>query len=158
MSRSLHAPGCRQVARHVLGGALLVALILQTGCAVVMAANQPAKKNLKRLDPGTPRGLVLAEFGQPSATETRDGKRTDIFVFTQGYDKLNKGTRVVGHAVADFFTLGLWEIAGTPGEMAFDGDKMVYQVVYDANDNVISALLLERKLMAGDEVKSRAQP
>ena len=122
-----------------------------------MAANQPGKKDLSVLHPGTPRGMVLAEFGQPAATEiTGQGpaqRRVDIFSFVQGYDKVNKGVRVVGHGVADFFTLGLWEVVGTPTEMVFDGDKLVYRVTYDQDDYVEEAVLLKRKVLAGDSAK-----
>ena len=60
---------------------LLVLVLLcvagTTGCAVSMAIEQPTKKNLSVLDPGTPRALVVSEFGRPVATRTvkkrRDG-------------------------------------------------------------------------------------
>ncbi len=120
------------------------------GCSVVMAAKQPGKKDLSVLKPGTSRGIVLAELGQPTATEMQNGTRVDIFSFVQGYDKVNKGVRTAGHAVADVFTLGLWEVVGTPTEMIFDGDKVAYQVKYNRSDEVAEAVLLRRKNMSGD--------
>ena len=82
------------------------------------------------------RSMLLAEFGQPTATETRDGKKVDVFSFTQGYSKPAKAARAVFHGVADVFTLGLWEVIGTPTEGVFDGTRMALQVTYDGNDRV----------------------
>ena len=108
----------------------------QSGCAVFMAAKQPPKKDLAVLGVGSPRSLVLAELGQPVSTETRDGKRVDVFSFTQGYSKPAKAGRALFHGAADIFTLGLWEVVGTPTEMVFDGKKMSFEVMYDADDRV----------------------
>jgi hypothetical protein len=115
-----------------------------------MAANQPGQKDLTVLKPGMSRGLVLAEFGQPAATENKPEGKVDIFSFVQGYSKVNKGVRAVGHGVADVMTLGLWEVVGTPGEMVFDGDKMVIQVDYDRQDLVKESKVLQKKVLAGD--------
>lgn len=114
--------------------ALLAALL--NGCSVYMAAHQPEKKNLEVLKAGTPRSLVLAEIGQPRATETRDGKRVDVFSFVQGYSKGNKTGRAVFHGAADVLTIGLWEVVGTPAEAAFDGKKLAFEVTYDGDNRV----------------------
>src|SRR5574343_1579699 len=68
-----------------LGLSVIVASNL-TGCAVAMAAKQPDYKNVDLFKPGTTRGQLLGEFGQPVSTETRkDGTKCDTFSFTQGY-------------------------------------------------------------------------
>ncbi len=121
----------------MIAGAFAVAVMLsQTGCAVFMAAKQPPKKDLSVLRLGAPRSMLLAELGQPTATETRDGKKVDVFSFTQGYSKPAKAARAVFHGAADVFTLGLWEVVGTPTEAVFDGTKMALEVTYDGNDRV----------------------
>ena len=107
-----------------------------TGCAVFMAVKQPPKKDLAVLSVGSPRSLLLAELGQPVTTDTKDGKRVDVFSFRQGYSKVAKGGRALFHGAADVMTLGLWEVVGTPTEMVFDGTKMSFEVTYDANDRV----------------------
>jgi hypothetical protein len=56
-------------------------LLIISGCSVFMAANQPASKNLDLFSVGTPRDMLLAEFGLPSVSETKDGKRREIFTF-----------------------------------------------------------------------------
>ncbi len=107
-----------------------------SGCAVFMAAKQPPKKDLAVLSVGSPRSLLLAELGQPIATDTRDGKRVDMFSFTQGYSKGAKTGRALFHGAADVVTFGLWEVVGTPTEMVFDGKKMSFEVTYAADDRV----------------------
>ena len=57
----------------------LVSPTLFTGCAVVMAAKQPDKKDVSLLAYGMPRSRILAEFGPPLSSELRDGKRIDVY-------------------------------------------------------------------------------
>ncbi|RKL59378.1 hypothetical protein CKN54_09050, partial [Acinetobacter baumannii] len=40
-----------------------IAMLSMSGCAVFMAGNQPSKKNLNVLNPGSSRNYVIAEFG-----------------------------------------------------------------------------------------------
>jgi outer membrane protein assembly factor BamE (lipoprotein component of BamABCDE complex) len=110
-----------------------------------MAAKQPSKKNLDVMSVGTPRSLVLAEFGQPTVTETREGKKVDVFSFVQGYSKGAKTGRAVFHGVADVFTFGLWEVVGTPTEAVFDGTKVTYEITYDENNRVEKVVPLTEK-------------
>jgi hypothetical protein len=107
-----------------------------SGCAVYMAANQPEKKDVGVLKPGTPRNALIAEFGAPVQTATKDGNKSDIFTFTQGYSGLERGGRAVLHGAADVFTLGLWEVVGTPIEGYANGTKISIEVLYDRDDRV----------------------
>ena len=120
-------------------------MMTQTGCAVFMAAKQPPKKDLSVLSRGTPRSMLLAELGQPTATEMREGKKVDVFSFTQGYSKPAKAARAVFHGAADVFTLGLWEVVGTPTEAVFDGTKMALEVTYDGDDRVEGVVNLRKE-------------
>ena len=122
----------------------LLALSL-AGCSVFMAAKQPPKKNLGVLKEGTPRSMILAELGQPVASETKDGKRVDVFSFIQGYSKGAKAGRAVFHGAADVLTLGLWEVVGTPTEATFDGNKMAFEVTYDASDKAAKIVTLQKQ-------------
>ena len=124
---------------------IIVLTGLLTGCSVFMAAKQPSKKNLNVLTVGYPRALLIAEFGSPINTDFKDGNRTDIFSFRQGYSKGAKTARAVGHGVADVFTLGLWEVVGTPTEAVFDGEETAVEVTYDSNDKVIRSSVLKKK-------------
>lgn len=78
-------------------------------------------------------------------SEERDGKKYEIFKFVQGYSAGAKAGRSIFHGTADFFTLGLWEVIGTPTEGAFDGNEMAYEVSYDEDDKIDSVVLLVKK-------------
>lgn len=108
----------------------------QTGCSAVMAAKQPKKKDISVVAQGMPRSAILAEIGAPIASELKDGKRIDVFAFTQGYGTLNRVGRTLFHGAADVATLGLWEIVATPMEATFDGKKAAFEVTYDSHDRV----------------------
>ena len=124
---------------------ILPLILLFSNCAVYMAATQPAKKAIELFRPGTPRVLLLAEFGTPAGSEVDDeGIKREVFVFQQGYSTGAKVTRAVGHGVADIFTFGMWEAIGTPTEAIFDGNEMAYDVKYDEKENVKTALLLKK--------------
>jgi hypothetical protein len=128
------------------------------GCSVYMAAKQPDKKDTSLLKRGTPRKHVIAEFGKPVYTiEKDDGCKKDVFVFVQGYSDGEKAGRAFFHGAADFFTLGLWEVVGTPAETLADGTEVKVEVDYDANDRVDQIFVLK-----GDEqikgVDSKAIP
>src|SRR4030095_67054 len=84
------------------------------------------------------------EVGGPVATETKGGKRVEIYSFTQGYSKAARVSRTIGHGAADVFTLGLWEAVGTPTEAAFNGSRVVYEVTYDAADRIENVVLLTK--------------
>lgn len=132
---------------------LAVLAVVLAGCSVYMAANQPAAKNLDLLKVGTPRAELIAEFGQPAVSETKNGRRVDTFSFVQGYSTGAKVGRSLFHGVADVFTLGLWEVVGTPTEMVFSGDKVAFEVTYDAED-----LVAEVKQLGTAKPKEKASP
>ena len=81
-----------------------------SGCSVFMAAKQPDYKNVDLFRVGTPRTQLLAEFGNPVSSDTKNGTKCDTFSFTQGYTGGAKAGRAFLHGVADVFTLGLWDV------------------------------------------------
>ena len=115
---------------------LLVSSVFFSGCAVFMAAKQPPKKDLRVLEKGTSRSMVLAELGAPVTTDEKDGKKVDIFSFRQGYTTGVKTSRAVFHGLADIASLGLWEVVGTPTEIIASGKDIKVEVVYDQNEKV----------------------
>ena len=115
---------------------MFITFCFLSGCSVFMAAKQPDAKNLDLMKVGTPRAMLLAEFGMPTVSETREGHKYEIFKFVNGYSAGAKAGRAVFHGVADVVTLGLWEVVGTPTEGVFSGDEMAFQVRYDKNDRV----------------------
>jgi len=121
-------------------------LLLTSGCSVVMATRQPGRKDLSVLSKGVERPRVIAELGSPLSTETKkDGCKVDTFAFIQGYSTGAKAGRAVFHGVADFFTLGLWEVVGTPTEAIFSGSKVKTNVEYDKDDRVTNVAVFEGK-------------
>jgi hypothetical protein len=119
------------------------ALLFLSGCSVYIAAHQPTKKDLTVLAQGTPRRLVISELGPPAVTEKdKRGNRIDFFQITQGYSKGSRVGRVIAHGAADLFTLGCWEIIGTPTELVFDGTQLRIQVTYSASDFVDVATVI----------------
>ncbi len=134
---------------HSLGLVFSAGLILlpAAGCSVYMAASQPEKKDLSALDSGgMPRDHVIAKLGAPtSSTMHEDGTRTDIYEFYEGSAGGWKVGRATFHAVADVFTLGLWEIVGTPTEMAVKGEKVTARAIYDKAMNLTEFKVLGQK-------------
>lgn len=113
----------------------LIAIFI-TGCSVVMATRQPTRKDFSVLSKGTDRSRVVSELGTPLTTEVKDGKRTDVFSVRQGYSTGAKAGRAIFHGVADVFTLGLWEVVGTPVEAVASGTEVKVGVCYDKDDRV----------------------
>jgi outer membrane protein assembly factor BamE (lipoprotein component of BamABCDE complex) len=127
----------------LLLGSFLVSSL--AGCSVYMAAKQPSQKNMDVMTVGTPRSLVLAEIGTPVTTETRDGKKVDVFSFVQGYSTGSKTARALFHGAADIFTAGLWEAVATPTEAIFNGTKVAYEITYDDGNRIEKVVPLTEK-------------
>jgi hypothetical protein len=124
---------------------LFALLIISTfGCSVFMAAKQPGLKDLDLLKVGTSRSMLLAEFGLPTVSDVRDGKKSEIFKFVQGYSSGAKAGRAFFHGAADVVTLGLWEVVGTPTEAVFSGDEMAYEVRYDDTERIDQVTVLKK--------------
>ena len=124
--------------------AVTIFSIMLTSCSVFMAAKQPDKKNVDLFAIGIPRSMLLAEFGLPTVSEVRDGKKYEIYKFVQGYSAGAIVGRAVFHGAADVLTLGLWEVVGTPAEGVFSGDEMAYEVSYDSDNRVDQVIALKK--------------
>ena len=124
---------------RLIGGWICFTLVI-CACAPIMAVRQPSKKDMDVLQKGTPRAEVIAELGSPAATD-RDPEGDychETYAFEQGYSGWVKGGRATFHLAADVFTLGLWELIGTPTELYFDGTEVTLEVLYDENEQVDS--------------------
>ena len=132
----------RRISLFMIVGLVCSALVVSS-CSVYKAANLPPQKNVSLFRTGTPRNLLVAEFGPPITTTT-DGKRVDVFRFTQGYAQAAKAGRAFFHGAADVLTIGLWEVVGTPLEATFEGTDMAYQVEYDEHDQVERVVVLKQ--------------
>jgi hypothetical protein len=130
--------------------ALFIAGIFMSGCSVYMAAHQPEQKNFAVLTEGTHQSLVRTELGLPVWSGKDDqGFDVDVFQFVQGYTKGAKVGRAVWHGIADVFTIGLWEIIGTPVETIASGTKIKATVTYDEQQKVKTVKLHDDK---GNEI------
>jgi outer membrane protein assembly factor BamE (lipoprotein component of BamABCDE complex) len=130
----------KEPAINKLGRFYVLALlsIFIAGCSVVMATQQPSRKDFSVLSKGVDRSRVVAELGSPLTTDVKDGKRKDVFFVKQGYSTGAKAGRAIFHGVADVFTLGLWEVVGTPVEAVASGTDVKVAVFYDSRDKVES--------------------
>lgn len=117
---------------------------LCSSCSVFMAANQPASKDISVLSEGIPQDRVRAEFGSPIWEGEENGTKVELYKFKNGYSKGAKAGRAVGHLVADVFTCGLWEVVGTPTEIAFDGKDCTAKVFYNENNCVNRVVITEQ--------------
>jgi hypothetical protein len=118
---------------------LAITLLMLSGCAVFMAASSPKEKDTNLFAIGTSRSYLIAEFGGPISSnyDRETGYKVEVFKFKQGYSTANNVSRAIFHGVADVFTLGLWEIIGTPAELIIDGSDMAYEVEFDDLDKVV---------------------
>ncbi len=123
-------------------GAIALLAFLLNACSVYMAAHQPSQKNEALFKVGTSRDALIAEFGVPATSGTKNGKKYEIYRFTQGYSQGNKAARALVEGTADVFTLGVTEVITTPVEAINDGSLRVYEVTYDSNDCVDQVTIL----------------
>lgn len=131
--------------KNLLFPLFLLLLIANFGCSVFMAAKQPGAKDVDLFKVGTPRSMLLAEFGLPIVSEVREGKKFEIFRFVHGYSAGAKAGRAVFHGAADVLTLGLWEVIGTPTEGVFSGDEVAYEVRYDDSERIDQVIALKKE-------------
>ena len=124
---------------------LLVVAMTFTGCAAVLATQQPGKKDLSVLKQGTSRNLVVSQLGAPQSSGVVEDQKVEVFSFTQGYKTETKAGRALFHLAADVFTLFLWEIIATPAEIVLDGSEQSYKVIYDEKSRVEKVIVLKGK-------------
>ncbi len=134
---------------------LVMAICLVSGCSIIMATQQPGRKNLAVLTEGVDRSQVIAELGQPLTTETKNGTKEDTFAFKQGYSTGAKVGRAVFHAAADVFTCGLWEVVGTPVEAIASGTDVKTKVYYDKDDKVMKVTTFAGQEKVAEAVKPK---
>lgn len=128
---------------------LACALILQ-GCSVVWAVTCPTGVDYK-LPTGTQRAFVVNRLGAPvDKRKDSSGRELETHKFKDGIPFGWNLLRGVSYGVGDLFTLGLWEIVGSPMEIVIQKscvDEMVAEVRYDANSQ-----LDQIRVVAGDGV------
>jgi hypothetical protein len=104
-----------------------------------MAASRSTYRDTGILQIGADRMVVLKELGPPDASmklENRGYK--DIYkIDPEAHRTGSKGAAVAGHLVADVLTLGLWEVVGTPLELAAQDRPVTFLLKYDAEGKLV---------------------
>jgi len=115
---------------------IFILSIILSGCSVGMALSGKEQKDTSVFYNGAERSFVQAKVGLPShSVQDKDGKWIDTYIIVKG-NKPSAG-RAIGHGVMDVLTLGLWEVIGTPIELAAGGEEHDRFVLYYDEDNKI---------------------
>lgn len=116
----------------VLAGLIMSAL---PGCSVHMAATGPREPNLNVVQRGAFRAVVEAEMGPPVSVLKYDMGEACTYQYELG--RAPDMGRAMIYLVFDIFTLGLWELIGTPLEKSL-GEKHKMVVFYNQDNEVLS--------------------
>lgn len=112
---------------------LLITPILQA-CSVGMAATGKKDPDLSVVKKGASRTEVEFQLGSPISVATLDpGKTQAKYQYEIGNEP--SAGRAVAHGAMDVLTLGLWEVVGTPVELA-SGDKLELTITYNQHDEI----------------------
>ena len=120
---------------------VLLLLVGLTGCSVAMSASRSSYKgDPAMIQVGADRSIIESTFGPPNLTASLgEGKTKAIYkIDPDAHTSGAKGAAVVGHLVADVLTLGLWEIVGTPLELAAQDRYTNYIVIYGPDQKIHS--------------------
>ena len=117
--------------------ALLLASSM-VACSVYMEATRPTPTDLNYFQVGMTRDQVMAKLGAPDTTQVQpDQTSCDFYkLYTRGYGAGGKIPIAVAEAAADFFTIGLAEVALTPTEGVTKNEKHPVQFCYKGQDLV----------------------
>ncbi len=114
----------------------MLGIMLLSSCSVGMALSGKEEMNTSILYPGVPREAVISRIGEPESSDSdEEGNHIDTYTIVKGNEPST--TRAVVHGTLDVFTLGLWEIMGTPFEV-IEGVKTNSQLViyYDSEERI----------------------
>lgn len=117
---------------------LLVSPLLWSGCAIMMSAKLPIARPPQNLVQGMTMQEVDRAYGFPIAAGTFENGHVEQLQFVDGVPIGWKVARFCIHTALDCCTYCIWELVGTPLEMANrDFKTYVYFVIYDADDKVV---------------------
>ncbi|HJR77560.1 MAG TPA: hypothetical protein VJ805_11320 [Nitrospiraceae bacterium] len=112
-----------------------------SGCSVFMAANRSSYRgDVGVIHDGVSRSEVIAELGAPdSFSKSGTGGYDDRYTLDPDAHRawLKTGT-VLLHLGADVFTLGLWELVGTPYELAVQDKAVTYHLAYNPDGKLLT--------------------
>ena len=126
-------------------GSMVLAVCLMSmttsGCSVFMAASRSSYRgDVNAIKEGVSRPEIIAELGEPDAfSKTESGGFDDRYTLDpQAHHTWVKVGTVLLHAGADFFTLFLWELIGTPYELAVRDRTVIYHLAYNPDGKLAS--------------------
>jgi hypothetical protein len=110
------------------------------GCSAVMASKRETKKDLSVLRIGGNRDDIVAVLGAPYQTQRfEDGRVKDTYKIVENAPtKEWKTVEVAGNGILSVGTLGIWEIVGTPLQLATKQEATLFILYYGA-DNKLTA-------------------
>jgi hypothetical protein len=114
---------------------VLISCMVLNGCSAVMAGKRSTYRgDSKVLMVGQTRTAVEAELGVPDmSSPLAENKQRVIYKMDpDAHTRGAKNAAVAGHVVADILTLGLWEVVGTPTELAAQDQMHNYIVTYNS--------------------------
>ena len=119
---------------------LCTLVLLFEGCSMMMAGKKQTRKDLSVLRIGGNRDDIVAVLGAPYMTQRfEDGQVKDTYKIVEGAPtKEWKTVEVVGNGVLAVGTLGLWEIIGTPLQIASQQEATLF-ILYYGPDNKLKA-------------------
>lgn len=125
----------------VLTVCVLIMALSSSGCSVFMAANRSTYRgDVRVIRDGVSRSEVIAELGQPDSFSKSDmGGYDDRYTLDPEAHRawLKTGT-VLLHLGADVFTLGLWELVGTPYELAVRDKAVTFRLAYNQDGRLVT--------------------
>ncbi len=114
--------------------------LLLTSCSAYMALNKPDKKDFTVLNVGTPRDVVLGEFGSPITSSKNDeGELVEYWSFRQGDTRGEKRGKAVSHAALAVVSVGLWELVAPSID---EKDLLTYIITFDKDEKVKAVKVL----------------
>lgn len=121
----------------ILGISVFIILGLQ-GCSVVMALHGNDKEDLRAFYVGADRSYVHDQRGVPDkSVQDEEGKWIDTYFTIVGNER--SSYRAFAHGTMDVLTFGLWEVIGTPLELASGVEAVQsFTIYYDSNNMVES--------------------
>ncbi len=121
-----------------IGLILLCTVVFLQGCSAIMAGKKQTRKDLSVLRVGGNRDDIVQVLGAPyTSTRTDNGGCKDIYKIVENAgSKETKTLAIVGHTTMDVLTLGLWEIVGTPLEIATQEEATVFILYYGENNKL----------------------
>jgi hypothetical protein len=127
--------------RNIVMGFLLSVAMFNSGCSVFMAANRESYRgDVGVIKEGVSRTQVIAELGQPdSYFKPETGGFDDRYVLDpEAHHTWVKVGTVFVHLGADLVTGFLWELVGTPYELAVRDRKVIYHLAYSPDGTLSS--------------------